>query len=338
MQCWKCGGQTVGGVCTLCGCRESDRKPAVTPAGKSLRYVYDKFGAKRVLTEDGLLERCLVDVLPEEAALRGTLTAAMQAGAGREFYAVLENNQPLTDASFQGLMRVLRAAGMAEKDAHTALVTLWDMAGCGAPGISQPPQPAPQPVLNSPVERPKYAQEPVERPKYQQEQPRQVPAPKPVQANVDMGFHNLLCTVVWWLAPILGLALLSWIDAYPYGEGLQEGPVECRIVFTALLLLWGFFMRKKLAGLLPHAYGQPAMYLGAIGVLDTIHVIDLYNDSDFYSLVEYYQSGATGYEEFAGLAGLFWIYCGVCVVLLALAVYTSNYYKNPQRRALFDQK
>lgn len=337
MQCWKCGGQTAGGVCTLCGARERDRIPAATPAGKALRYVYDKFGVKRTLTENGVLVRCLGDVLPEEPELRQALTEAFAAGAGREFYAVLESNQPMTDASFQGLVRVLRAAGLSEKDAHTVLVTLWDMAGCGAPASTQPaPGPASQPVPKRPVEQPKY--QPVERPKYPQEQKMETPAPEPVQANVDMVWHDLLCKVVWWLAPLVGLALLSWIDAYPYGEGLPKGPVESRMVFTAIFLLWGFFIRKKLSGLLPNAYGQPSMYLTAIGALDAIHVIDLYNDSDFHSQVEYYRSGATGCEEFAGLAWLFWIYCGVCGVLIALAVYTGNYYKDPRRRKLFDQK
>lgn len=345
MQCWKCGGQTVGGVCTLCGGREGDRIPAATPAGRALRYVYDKFGARRTLTEDGVLVRCLGDVLPDEPELRRALTEAFAAGAGREFYAVLESNQPLTDASFQGLVRVLRAAEMSEKDAHTVLVTLWDMAGCGAPASTQPaPGPASQPVPNRPVEQPKYQPaeqpkyQPVERPMHPRTQKAETPAPEPVKANVDMRWHNLMCKVVWWLAPLLGLALLCGIDAYPYGEGLPDGPVQSRLVFTAIFLLWGFFVCKKLSGLQPNAYGLPAVYLTAIGALDAIHVIDLYNDSDFYSLVEYYQSGVTGCEEFAGLAWLFWLYCGACGVLFALAMYTGSYYKDPQRRALFDQK
>ncbi len=157
MQCWRCSGQVVNGVCTLCGCREGDRKPAVTENGKMLRYVYDKFGAKRTLTEDGLLVRCLADVLPDEIELRRALTAAFAAGAGREFYAVLETNQPLTDATFQGLVRVLRAIDLPEDDARAVLVSLWDMAGCGVPQSGEapvPPQPSPPPVPVTPQERP----------------------------------------------------------------------------------------------------------------------------------------------------------------------------------------
>lgn len=338
MQCWKCGGQTVDGVCTLCGCRESDRKPAVTPAGKAMRYVYDKFGAKRALTESGVLVRCLGDVLPEEAELRRALTEAFSAGAGREFYALLESNQPLTDASFQGLVQVLRAAGLSEKDAHAALVALWDMVGCGTPAASQPaPQPAPQPVPNRPVERPKVQPEPVERPKYAQEQPRQTPAPKPMQANVNMGWHDLLCKVVWWLAAVAGLVLLVFIDQYPYVEGLQSA-VEMRSIFAAVFLFWGFSMRKKLMNQTDGAYIHPPFFFGLLGIIEAITVVDLYNNEDFYPLVEYYQNGATGCEEFAGLAWAFWIYCAVTVVLFALVLYTWNYYKDPQRRALFDQK
>lgn len=339
MQCWKCGGQTVSGVCTLCGGRESDRKPAMTPAGKSLRYVYDKFGAKRTLTEDGLLVRCLVDVLPEETELRRVLTDAFAAGAGKEFYALLECHPTLTDAAFQGLVRALQAAGMPEKDVHTAMITLWDMAGCGVPGMSQPePKPAPQPIPNRPMEQPKYQQqEPVERPKYPQKQKREAPAPRPVQTNVDMRWHDELCKVGW-LAPLAGLGLLFFIDQYPFVDFMWDGTMQCRLLFTSLLLLWGFAMRKRLKGVMPSAYIHPSAYFVVVGLLDVIHVVDLYNNTEFYSLVEYYQMKATGYEDFAGLAWLFWIYCGVCVVLLALAVYTGNYYKDPQRRALFDQK
>ncbi len=338
MQCWKCGGQTVGGVCTLCGCRESDRKPAVTPAGKAMRYVYDKFGAKRALTENGVLVRCLGDVLPEEAELRRALTEAFAAGAGREFYALLESNQPLTDASFQGLVQVLRAAGLSEKDAHAALVALWDMVGCGTPATSQPaPQPAPQLVPNRPVERPKVQPEPVERPKYPQEQKREAPAPRPVQANVDMRWHDVLCKVGW-LTPLAGLGLLFFIDQHPFVDFMWDGTMQCRLLFTSLLLLWGFAMRKRLKGVMPSAYIHPSAYFVVVGLLDVIHVVDLYNNSEFYSLVEYYQMKATGYEDFTGLAWLFWIYCAVTVVLFSLALYTWNYYKDPQRRALFDQK
>ncbi|MBR3765241.1 MAG: hypothetical protein IKK57_11930 [Clostridia bacterium] len=154
MQCWKCGGQAVSGVCTMCGVRERDRRPAATPVGKALRYVYDKFGAKRTLTEDGLLERCLPDVLPEEPELRLALSVAFAAGAGREFYAVLETNQTLTEATFQGLVRVLQAADLSEEDARAVLVSLWDMAGCGAPQGSTPQQPDPPPAREIPRERP----------------------------------------------------------------------------------------------------------------------------------------------------------------------------------------
>ena len=170
MQCWKCGGQTVGGVCTLCGGRERDRIPAATPAGRALRYVYDKFGAKRTLTEDGLLARCLTDVLPDEIELRRALTAAFAAGAGREFYAVLETNQPLTEATFQGLVRVLRAAELTEEDARAVLVSLWDMAGCGAPQNREPP------VLPHPS-HPTTPQVPPER--SMREVPREVPQERP---------------------------------------------------------------------------------------------------------------------------------------------------------------
>lgn len=338
MQCWKCGGQTVGGVCTLCGGRESDRKPAVTPAGKALRYVYDKFGAKRTLTENGVLVRCLGDVLPEDAELRQALMAALAAGAGREFYAVLESNQPLTDATFQGLERVLQAAGLEEKETHAALVTLRDMAGCGVPASSQP-QPAPQPVPNRPMERPKVQSAPVERPKYSQEQPRQAPAPKPVQTHVDMGWHDVLCKRLWWIAAVTGLLFLFYFSQYPYGQDiLPEGLLEIRLCLTVVFLSWGFIVRKRLSSLVSKAYNHIMLYLAAVFAVDFSLVSELTTNSYFFCFVEYYQSKATGYEEFTGLAWAYWIYGAVCVVLLALTAYTCWYYKNPQRRALFDQK
>lgn len=157
MQCWRCSGQVVNDRCTLCGCAASSRKPAVTETGRMLRYVYDKFGAKRTLTEEGLLARCLTDVLPDEIELRRALAASFAAGAGREFYAVLETNQPLTEATFQGLVRVLQTAELPEEDARAVLVNLWDMAGCGVPQSSEPPvppRPSPPPTPQAPPERP----------------------------------------------------------------------------------------------------------------------------------------------------------------------------------------
>lgn len=146
MQCWKCSGQVVDGVCILCGCLQNSRKPAVTDIGRMLRYVYDKFGAQRTLTEDGLLVRCLPDILPDEIELRQALTAAMRLGAGQEFYALLSTNQPLNDATFQRLVNALQAAELSENDACLALASLWEMAGCGTPLISdaQPTNPPPQ--------------------------------------------------------------------------------------------------------------------------------------------------------------------------------------------------
>lgn len=183
MQCWRCSGQVVNDRCTLCGCVTSSRKPAATETGRMLRYVYDKFGAKRTLTEDGLLARCLTDVLPDEIELRRALTAAFAAGAGREFYAVLETNQPLTEATFQGLVRVLRAAELTEEDAHAVLVNLWDMAGCGAPqnaGSPVPPQPTRPPTPQAPLER-SMREVPREAPR---EVPREISKrPAPVQTS-----------------------------------------------------------------------------------------------------------------------------------------------------------
>lgn len=176
MQCWRCSGQVVNDQCTLCGCTASSRKPAATETGRMLRYVYDKFGAKRTLTEDGLLVRCLPDVLPDEIELRRALTEALAAGAGREFYAVLETNQPLTEATFQGLVQVLHAAELTEDDARAVLVNLWDMAGCGAPQSSEPPVPAPRPAPLHPAERPKQEIS-------QQRQPEISRRPAPVQTS-----------------------------------------------------------------------------------------------------------------------------------------------------------
>lgn len=146
MQCWKCSGQVVDGICTLCGCLQSSRKSAVTDIGRMLRYVYDKFGAQRTLTEDGLLVRCLPDILPDEIELRQALTAAMRLGAGQEFYALLSTNHPLNDATFQRLVNALQAADLSENDARLALASLWEMAGCGTPSNSaaQPTNPLPQ--------------------------------------------------------------------------------------------------------------------------------------------------------------------------------------------------
>ena len=152
MPCWRCGEQVVNGICTMCGCPENTRKPATTESGKKLRYVYDKFGAKRTLTEDNLLIRCLPDILPDEIELRLALAAVMRVGAGRECYAVLENRQLITDASFDGVRLVLRSSGLSEKEGEEVLEALRDMIGCGTSNSNAdddpvPPRPTPQPPV-----------------------------------------------------------------------------------------------------------------------------------------------------------------------------------------------
>ena len=150
MGCWKCGEPTVGGVCSVCGCLESSRLPALSENGRMLRYVYDKFGSRRTLTEDGLFVRCLADMLPDEIELRRVMTKAFDAGVGRALYALLADHSPLTDASCQGVEQIMRRVGISDEDGRNMLVTLWDMIGCGIPTVAVPdPVPvAPQNATN----------------------------------------------------------------------------------------------------------------------------------------------------------------------------------------------
>lgn len=136
MGCWKCGEPTVGGACSVCGCLESSRLPALSENGRMLRYVYDKFGSRRTLTEDGLFVRCLADMLPDEVELRRALTKAFDAGAGRALYAILAANMPLTDASYQGVVQIMRQVGIGDEDGRNMLAALCEMIGCVAPTIA----------------------------------------------------------------------------------------------------------------------------------------------------------------------------------------------------------
>ncbi len=139
MSCWKCDGQVVNDRCTLCGCVQSTRKPAETDAGKALRYVYDKFGARRTLTEDGLLFRCLADVLPLEPELRKGIRAALNGGIGRELFHLLESNTPMDANARIGLRAMIEASTgiMSTEMLLEVMNALLDMVGFGAPTSMQ---------------------------------------------------------------------------------------------------------------------------------------------------------------------------------------------------------
>lgn len=156
MSCWKCDGQVVNDHCTLCGCVQSTRKSAETDAGKALRYVYDKFGAKRTLTEDGLLSRCLADVLPLEPELRKGIRAALKGGIGRELFHLLESNTPMDANARTELLAMLSSSTdiMSTEMPLEVMNALLDMVGFGA-SASMSKKPGPAKVVQDPPPKPK---------------------------------------------------------------------------------------------------------------------------------------------------------------------------------------
>ena len=116
MKCWKCGKDLTDGTgsCVYC---EADQKRSlpVTQVGKALRSLYDRYGAKTVLTNGAYLVSGLGDLVGEEKKLRNQLKMAMDAGIGRVYLEQLEKGTP--DADFDRRVKLLLAddAGLNDK-------------------------------------------------------------------------------------------------------------------------------------------------------------------------------------------------------------------------------
>lgn len=134
MFCWKCGTQVAGNVCTVCGCKQNERRNASTETGEALRYAYDKFGSERILTEQNLMKRCLSDLLPDEKRLRLQISSAMNTAFGQDLYVILRDGRNPSSAELQKLTKNLHVdCNITESDAQAIVGLFIDMIGCGNP-------------------------------------------------------------------------------------------------------------------------------------------------------------------------------------------------------------
>ena len=134
MYCWRCGAEIQGGTCMVCGCSQDTRRKAESSLGTSLRYVYDKFGPERILTDGDTLRRCLSDILPDERHLRQQIAAVMQTSVGRMIFELLRSGREPGAADCQTYIRIIHTeCGLTEPIARDVLNLLIDMIGCANP-------------------------------------------------------------------------------------------------------------------------------------------------------------------------------------------------------------
>ena len=132
MTCWKCGAQAVDNTCTMCGCLQDTRLPAVTPNGKSLRYIYDKLGPAATLTNPTNFIRSLSDIFPDDEELKEQMTQVLQTNVGSRLYIMLSENKEIDEGARRELLHVVRnKCSLSDAEILPLLDLLLEMVGCG---------------------------------------------------------------------------------------------------------------------------------------------------------------------------------------------------------------
>lgn len=147
MLCWKCGAPVVGSGCVSCGCLQSTRQGTTTEVGKALRYAYDKFGPRQILTDSEMLRRCLSDLIPDEKKLRGQIASVMQTNVGQRLFNIMTTVGELDWAAYRNLAHSIQEdCGLTEEQAGTLLEYILEMIGCQNPrSMNTQPEPAARP-------------------------------------------------------------------------------------------------------------------------------------------------------------------------------------------------
>ena len=98
MKCWKCGQENVNGTINCINCGVSlERASAITPVGRAMRELYDRYGCQTVLTNPIILKNGLGDYLENtnmNRILRTQIGMAMDAGVGMAYYEQLKKGSP----------------------------------------------------------------------------------------------------------------------------------------------------------------------------------------------------------------------------------------------------
>ena len=98
MKCWKCGQENVNGTINCINCGVSlERASAITPVGRAMRELYDRYGCQMVLTNPTILKNGLGDFLENtnmNRILRTQIGMVMDAGVGMAYYEQLKKGSP----------------------------------------------------------------------------------------------------------------------------------------------------------------------------------------------------------------------------------------------------
>ena len=98
MKCWKCGQENVNGTINCINCGVSlERASAITPVGRAMRELYDRYGCQMVLTNPTILKNGLGDFLENtnmNRILRTQIGMVMDAGVGMAYYEQLKKGRP----------------------------------------------------------------------------------------------------------------------------------------------------------------------------------------------------------------------------------------------------
>ena len=98
MKCWKCGQENVNGTINCINCGVSlERASAITPVGRAMRELYDRYGCQMILTNPTILKNGLGDFLENtnmNRILRTQIGMVMDAGVGMAYYEQLKKGSP----------------------------------------------------------------------------------------------------------------------------------------------------------------------------------------------------------------------------------------------------
>ena len=143
MKCWKCGQEVVGGtgVCPYCGATQARPEPT-TETGRAMRALYDRYGAREVLTNSAYLVNGLADLTDVDKKLRNQLRMALDAGLGKVYLDQLSAGAP--DSAFNNRVRIVLTedAGLSDKAAETLAGYFDEMIGWRGAARPRPQQQA----------------------------------------------------------------------------------------------------------------------------------------------------------------------------------------------------
>ena len=140
MTCWKCGETVQKGanVCLFCGTSQKDRAPVISEIGRAMRILYDRYGAKEILTNNAYLSNGLGDLTEDSKKLRNQMKMALEAGVGKLYLEQLQVGA--LDNAFDARVKMLLTedVGLNEKTAAAIAGYFDEMIGWRQPAAARP--------------------------------------------------------------------------------------------------------------------------------------------------------------------------------------------------------